>query len=135
MIDSNSSILRDAKPAIQQASDGLMQGASHAVDVTRDYANGALDKADSKVRDLRNSIEPAIDMLTAKGQKLARQSMDMAADAKDRAQKQFNRAAGATTQYVSEQPMRSVLIAAGVGAAVALLVAALRSNSNSRDRR
>ncbi len=131
MINSPSPMLRDAKAAGQHASDELLQTASHAVDVTRDYANGALDKADSKVRDLRSSIESAIDIFAAKNQKLARQGIDLAVDAKERAQKQFNRAAGVTTQYVSEQPLRSVLIAAGVGAAVALMVAALRNNSRN----
>ncbi len=136
MFNSTSSILRDAKPAVPHASDELLQTASHAMDVTRDYANGAIDRADSKVRDLRSSIESAIDLFAAKNQKLARQGIDMAVDAKERAQKQFNRAAGATTHYVSEQPLRSVLIAAGVGAAVALMVAALRNNRrNSRNSR
>lgn len=131
MMNSPSQMLRDAKPTVSHASDELLQTASHAVDVTRDYANGALDKADSKVRDLRSAIESAIDMFAATNQKLARQGIDLAVDAKERAQKQFNRAAGATTQYVSEQPLRSVLIAAGVGAAVALMVAALRSNGHN----
>ena len=136
MINSPSPITRDIKPAVQHASDEFLHTASHALDVTRDYTNGALDKADSKVRDLRSSIESALDIFAAKNQKLARQGIDMAAEAKERAQKQLSRAAGATTQYVSEQPLRSVLIAAGVGAAVALMVAALRSNSrNSRDSR
>lgn len=128
MFNSGSSILRDAQAAVPHASDELRQTAGHAMDVTRDYTNGAIDRADSKVRDLRSSIESAIDLFAAKNQKLARQGIDMAVDAKERAQKQFNRAAGATTHYVSEQPLRSVLIAAGVGAAVALMVAALRNN-------
>ena len=34
----------------------------------------------------------------------------------------------ATTRYVSEQPVRSALIAAAVGAAVAALVLAMRRN-------
>ena len=133
MLNSPSPILRDAKPAVQHGTDELLQTASHVMDATRDYTNGALDKAESKVRDLRSSIESALDLFAEKNQKLARQGMDMAVDAKERAQKQFNRAAGATTHYVSEQPLRSVLIAAGVGAAVALMVAALRNNRrNSR---
>jgi ElaB/YqjD/DUF883 family membrane-anchored ribosome-binding protein len=42
--------------------------------------------------------------------------------------------AQATTRYVSEQPVKSALIAAAVGAAVAGLVLAMRRNSSS-DRR
>ena len=131
MSNSPSSNFRDIKPAVQHASDELLNTANHAVDLTRDYAIGALNKADHKVSDLRSSIDAAIDIFAAKNQQLARHGIDLAVDAKERAQKQFNRAAGATTQYVSQQPLRSVLIAAGVGAAVALMVAALSSNRSN----
>ena len=126
-----STILRDTQPSIRHASDELARGTSMAVDATREYASETLDHAESKVRDLRSSIESAIDLFAAKNQKLARQGLDMAVDAKERAQKQFNRATDATTHYVSEQPLRSVLIAAAVGAGVALLIAALRDNNRN----
>jgi len=40
--------------------------------------------------------------------------------------------AHATTRYVAEQPLKSALIAAAIGAAVAALVLAMRRNSNKR---
>jgi len=108
------------------ASDDLANTATRALDSTRNYANDALDKAESKVREFSSNIDPTVNMLATKAQKLAQQSFDMASEAKERAQQQFKRAAGATTQYVSEQPLRSVLIAAAVGAGVALLISATR---------
>ena len=99
------------------------------MDSTRDYANQALDRAESKVRDLRGEVDPLVEMLAAKAQKLARQSLDMAAEAKEKARQSLTRYADATTQYVSDQPVRSVLIAAAVGAAVALLVASARQRN------
>ena len=113
-------------PQVHQASDGLLQSAGNAIEATRDFANDKLDKAEDKVRTLRENIDPMVDMLTAKAQKMARQSLDMAAQAKDRAQQSMSRASDATTRYVAEQPLRSVMIAAAVGAAVALLVSAAR---------
>ena len=113
---------------LQQAGDDLQSNTDKAMDSTREYANDVLDKAESKVRELRGNVDPMIDMLATRAQKLARQSLDIAAEAKDRAQQSLNRAAGATTRYVSEQPLRSVLIAAAVGAGIALLVAATRNN-------
>ena len=71
-------------------------------------------------------------MLATKAQKLARQSLDLASEARDRAEQSFRRAADVTTRYVSEQPVRSILIAAGVGAAVALLVSASRERRRNR---
>ena len=120
---------RDAMPGVRQASDDLLQTAGKAVDSTRDYANQALDKAESKVRDLRGDVDPLVDMLATKAQKQARQSLDMAVEAKEKAQQSLTRYANVTTQYVSEQPVRSVLIAAAVGAAVALLVTSLRQRN------
>ena len=113
---------------LQQAGDDLHASTDTAMESTREYANDVLDKAESKVRELRGAVDPMIDMLATRAQKLARQSLDIAAEAKDRAQQSLNRAAGATTRYVSEQPLRSVLIAAAVGAGIALLVSASRNH-------
>ena len=127
-----SNLARDAKPVIRQASEDMMQTASRAIDSTREHANEALDKAESKMREFRGSVDPMVDMLASKAQKLARQSLDMASEAKDRAEKSLKQAADATTRYVSEQPMRSILIAAAVGAVVAVIVSSSRENNRNR---
>lgn len=128
-----SRIAHDTLPAMRQASDELLQTAGKAVDSTRDYANEALDKAEHKMRELRGNIDPVVDMLASKAQKLARHSLDLASEAKDRAEHSLKRAAGVTTRYVAEQPLRSVLIAAAVGAAVALLISSsLHRDQNRR---
>ena len=116
-------------PQVHQASDSLLQSAGSAIEATRGFANDKLDKAEDKVRSLRDNIDPVVEMLTTKAQKMARQSLDMAAQARDRAQESMTRASDVTSRYVSEQPLRSVLIAAGVGAVVALLISALRSRN------
>ena len=116
----------------RQTSDELLQTAEKAVGSTRNYANEALDKAESKVRDLRGSVDPVVDMLTAKAQHLARQSLDIAAEAKERAQRSLTNATAATSRYVADQPLRSVLIAAAVGAGVALLISSARHRNQNR---
>lgn len=126
--------VNDVMPAIRKASDNLIQGASHAADATREHAYEALDKAEDRLRQLRGSVDPVVDLLASKAQKMARQSLDMASEAKDRAEQSLKRAAGVTTRYVSEQPVRSILIAAGVGAAVALLVTASRQRKTNKNR-
>lgn len=125
---------RDPMSSVRQTSDEMLQSAGKAVDSTRTYANEALDVAENKVRELRGNVDPVVDMLASKAQKLARQSLDMASEAKDRAQQSLSRAAGATTRYVSEQPLRSVLIAAAVGAAVAILVSSSRNHHRNQNR-
>ncbi|MDB5931252.1 MAG: hypothetical protein JWR60_2959 [Polaromonas sp.] len=128
----SSNIARDAVPAVRKASDDFLESAGKALDSTREHANMALDKAENKVRELRGSVDPMVDMLASKAQKMARQSLDMASEAKERAEKSLKNAADATTRYVSEQPMRSVMMAAAVGAAVALLVSASRNRNRNR---
>ena len=125
-------LARDTMPTIRKASDDLLQSVGSAVDSSREHANDALDKAESKVRELRGQVDPMVDMLATKAQKLARQSLDLASEAKERAEQSFKRAADVTTRYVSEQPVRSILIAAAVGAAVALLVSNSRQRNHNR---
>jgi len=119
---------------MQKTADGVMSSAGRALNTTRDHANNAIDKAESKLRELRGNVDPAVEFLAEKAQKMARQSLDLASEAKERAEKSFKHAADTTTRYVSEQPMRSVLIAAAVGAAVALLVSTSRHRNDNRNR-
>jgi ElaB/YqjD/DUF883 family membrane-anchored ribosome-binding protein len=123
---------RDTTDALHHASDEALTGASKAIDSTREYANSALDSAQNKVRGIRDQVDPMVDMLANKAQNLARQSFDMASEAKHRAQQSLNQASAATSRYVAEQPLRSVLIAAAVGAGVALLISAARHRDDIR---
>lgn len=127
-----SDMARDVAPSMKKVSDDMMNSAGKALETTREHANLALDRAESKVRELRGSVDPVVEMLASKAQKMARQSLDLASEAKERAEKSFKHAADVTTRYVSEQPMRSVLIAAAVGAAVALLVSTSRHRNHNR---
>jgi ElaB/YqjD/DUF883 family membrane-anchored ribosome-binding protein len=118
ILDSKNS--KDAMENIRQTSDGLLQSAEQAVTSTAEHASEAI----------HNRIDPMVDMMSVTAQKLAKQSMDMASDAKEYAQHAMNRASKASTQYVSDQPVRSVLMAAAVGAAVAVLITSMRSRNN-----
>ena len=127
-------LAQDTATTMRKVSDDMMSSADKAFESTREHSNQALDRAESKFRELRGSVDPMIEMLTSKAQKMARQSLDLAAEAKERAEKSFMQAADSTTRYVSKQPMRSVLIAAAVGAAVALLVSTLRHRNHNHKR-
>lgn len=107
-------------------SDQVLNGAQQGVESTRALANDTLERAEQNVRTLRGSIDPLVDKLATQAQRLARQSMDMASEASERAQKSLHRYTEATTRYVANEPVKSVLIAAAVGATVALLVSAAR---------
>jgi ElaB/YqjD/DUF883 family membrane-anchored ribosome-binding protein len=90
--------------------DGARSATAQALESTRDYANQALGNASERVRGLSYGV-------------------------KDLANKSANSVgeyAHATTRYVSDQPLKSALIAAAVGAAVAALLLAMRRSSSKR---
>jgi ElaB/YqjD/DUF883 family membrane-anchored ribosome-binding protein len=79
-----------------------------ALDSTRKMASDAMDRTSEKLRGLRSSMS---DSATA-------------------AQRQLGEYAQGTMRYVGDHPMKTALIAAAVGAAVAGLVIALRRQNN-----
>lgn len=81
----------------------------HALDSTRKLAADALDRASATVKELRSGMS------------------DRAAAA----QRYMGDYARTGSRYVTEHPMKSALIAAAVGAAVAGLVIALRHRQDS----
>lgn len=89
---------------------------SRAQSTAQSLADDALDR----VRDLRSGA-----------QDLASKSLSAVGEGASVAQERLGRYAGVTTRYVSEQPVKSALIAAAIGAAVAAIVMVARSR---RDR-
>jgi ElaB/YqjD/DUF883 family membrane-anchored ribosome-binding protein len=81
--------------------------AAQALDTTREYAGEAMDKASARMRDLRDNVK----------------------DIANRGASSMNDYAQATSRYISDEPLKSALIAAAVGAAVAGLVLAMRRSS------
>ena len=110
--------------------DDVLQAAAHASDRAHSYAHDALDQAEEKFRELRGSVDPVVDKLASTAQKLARQSLNMASEAQHKAQDALKHTAASTSRYIAEQPVRSILIAAAVGAAIALLVTSTRHNQH-----
>ena len=115
-----------------QAVNSMANSADRAIDSTRNYANHALDVADEKMHSLRNGVQPALDKFSRKAGEYATQGMDMAVNAKDKARESLSHYSVATGRYVSDKPMQSVMIAAAVGAAVALLVLSSRNRNRNR---
>lgn len=115
------------KATASKTTDGMLQTAEEAVESTRAFAQDSLDRATDKVHDLRRNLEPAIDQLASRAEKAVRSSLQAVSHTGERAQQTLNRYADATGRYVAEQPVKSVLIAAATGAAVAALYMALHN--------
>ena len=121
-----------AQQNTRQAVDGFARSADTAIDSTRNYANQVIDAADERIHNLSNSVKPTFDKISRKAGEYAHQGMDMAVHAKDVARDSLSQYSAATGRYVADKPMQSVLIAAAVGAVVALLVSASRNRDRDR---
>lgn len=84
----------------------------HPLDSTRRMAAEALDRANSTMKDLRSGMS----------------------DRASAAQRYMGEYAGYGTRYVADHPLKSALIAAAVGAAVAGLVIAMRHRREINER-
>lgn len=108
-----------AADTAHNVAEGMFDKASEALQSTRKMTNESLDKAESRVQRLQEDVDPMIDDLAAKAQDLATRGISYCAQTGERARRQFNQAAEATNRYVTEQPGKSLLIAATAGAAFA----------------
>jgi len=95
--------------------DEALNTAEGALDSTRQLASQVIGKAGERVRDLSYGAKD-----------LASKGLSRATDATALAQRQLSRYADVTGRYVSEKPVKSVLIAVAAGAAIAALVVAAR---------
>ena len=114
-----------------QLADDVRQTANEAMETTRAYAQNAVNAAGEKVRDLQRDAEPGVEQLAARVQQAVQRGLDAASTTSARAQRRLEAAADVTGRYISDQPVRSVLIAAAAGAAITALI--VLASRRSRD--
>ncbi|UJB64983.1 hypothetical protein YS110_09600 [Acidovorax sp. YS12] len=117
----NTATHKTANTARHWAEDTL-ESAEGAVQTTRKLANASLDKAESRMRRLRQEIDPGVNNLAQRAQELATRGIQYCAETTDRARRRIGHAADATGRYVAEQPGKSLLLAAVAGAALATAI-------------
>ncbi len=110
--------------ATNSSSDSLMTSADRTIDSARAQAGNVLHSANEKVQALTDTLEPQLDRLSNKAKAMANQGMDMAVHAKEKAERSLTHYSDATSRYVSEKPVQSVVMAAAAGAALAWLISA-----------
>ena len=121
-------IATDTQNSARQMTDAVTHTAEKLVDSTRSYATHALDMAEHKIDQLHSEAQPVINKLSRQAEHLASQGIHIAAQAKDKARESISHYGEATSRYVAEKPVQSILIAAAVGAALALLLTAARGS-------
>ncbi len=116
----------EAKETVKDFAHAAADATNEAVEDVKDAAHSAstqaketLNNAKREWNDEQPAGSPLIDDLAAKAQDLAERSINFWADNSHRARRKIQDASEATNQYVTEQPGKSILIAAATGAAVA----------------
>ena len=115
---------------LQTSADKLIDDAAsttqEAADKTLRTVSNVLENASERLTAARSRAGEAIDQLNQRAHEYARVGMEKAGETRDRAKRQVQHAADVTSHYVEEQPLKSVAIAAGVGALTAAVLLMLR---------
>lgn len=111
----------------------LVNGIEDGIDSAHDAAQSALSNASGKLENFQNGVKPAIERFASRGAEMAQSGLEASREAGNRAKATASRYASACENYVTEQPMKSVAIAAAAGATLAALLILARSRSNNRN--
>ena len=111
--------------------DQAAHSADNAIRSTQSAANNALDGLAVKVQDVRNQAAPLLNRASDQASALARRGVDAVRDTSQQLRDKALRASDTTVQYIKDEPVKSVLIAAATGAALMALVSLLARSRGS----
>jgi len=112
----------------------VTNGVENAVDSARDVAQDALASVSTKIDSIHDQAKPAVDRMVARGKDLADSAIAGTRHAGERAKKAVSGYASSCESYITEQPMKSVAMAAAAGATLAALLLLSRNRANQRAR-
>jgi ElaB/YqjD/DUF883 family membrane-anchored ribosome-binding protein len=96
--------------------------ADRAIRSTQRMANQALDGLTGSVQDLRQQAAPLLNRATEQASALAQRGVDVVREGSRQVRDQALRASDGTLHYVRQEPVKSMLIAAAVGATLMVLL-------------
>jgi len=96
--------------------DQVADSASQAIHSTQRAADQTLGGLDHKVQELRQQAAPRLDRASERATAIAQQGAQSVRDTTGRLREQAAHVSEETRQYVRDEPVKSVLIAAAAGA-------------------
>jgi len=109
--------------------DTASESIEHAVQSTQRVADQTLDKLSSTVRDIRQQASPLLERAGEHASALAQRGMDVVRDRSLQVRDRALRATDGTVNYIKDEPLKAVLIAAAAGAIVVTLLGMLRKHA------
>lgn len=125
------SLVQDTNKFSGQASslaDQAASSADSAIKSTQRATNSAFDSLAGGVQDLRQQAGPMIDRAASQATDLAQRGADTAQQLRERAL----RASDVTVNYIREEPVKAMLIAAATGAGLMALISLMTRSSDRR---
>ena len=123
-------------PSMSDKSGHLIEQASNSADqairATQQAATGVVDSAASSLQDLRHKTAPMLERASEQVSAMAHRGMDSVRETSHQLRVKAEHASESTVNYIREEPVKAVLIAAATGAALMALVTLV---ARSRDRR
>lgn len=120
-----------AEPANTLA-DQAANSATDTIKATQRAANSTLDSLTNTVQDLRKQAAPLLNRAAESANAYLRQGLDAVHEGSDKVRAQAHNASVRTVNYIKDEPVKAILIAAAAGA---VLTALVQIASRSRDDR
>lgn len=115
--------------APNKLADQAADTATDAIKSTQRAANSTLDSLSSTVQNLRNQAAPILNRATESANAYMHQGLDAVHEGSNKVRAQARLVSTSTVNYIKEEPVKAILIAAATGA---VLTALLQIASRSR---
>ena len=102
--------------------DHAAESANNAIRSTQSVANAAFDRMSDKVESARDRASPLIDRWSSQAENALHRSVDALRDTTTQLRDQAAKVTDATAGRVRDEPLKAVLIAAAVGAALMAVI-------------
>lgn len=102
-----------------------------AIRSTQNVANAAFDRLSDKVESVRDQAAPVIDRLSSQAEAVARRGVEAVRDTSAQLREKALKVSDSTVEYIKEEPLRSMLMAAATGATLMALIALLGRSRNN----
>jgi ElaB/YqjD/DUF883 family membrane-anchored ribosome-binding protein len=110
-----------AASTVNRLADQAAQRADDTIKSTQRVANEALDRLSDQVQQVHDDNAPRLVRMAEQAESLARRGVDALRDRSHQLRARASGASDHTLAYIREEPVKSVLIAAAAGAAMAAL--------------
>lgn len=102
--------------------DQAAQSAELAIKSTQRATNDALESLSGTVQDIRKQASPMLNRASEQASALVQRGVDSVRDTSQHLRESVHHASDNTVNYIKEEPIKSILIAAATGAAIMALI-------------